>query len=580
MSNFNNPNQNLSFNAGTTLDEQLGLSGGFTHQPMPQMQYQQPPQQMHQPIIEQNGYNFGLPAASSDAVGRTTIEVRKLYLGLTRPQGNQHRRSYDVVLDGQGLGAIQEEVSRIGVNAFDPLNISNLMSKGADFIRHSGTASGAVGIDNGWETERFRFTMLVDVFRNGRFSKTEFVSGYTDYMGVSGMGMVSSVAVDRNMIFTINHITEAQVRSMDYAGRPIPLVSRSNGVVRNNAFTGMNVNSNQLFMTRPSDILRAVDKVQLYNGMAQAQSFGENTQVSYMDMDSTLTGSPRCSASANSLIPTFTSRTLRSLFDNSVGSFDPMNMDNTSSGMMASQRVEDNVFSASSFVHVMNRALGNGVATTAQFSYSDLLKMDPTIDDRADIFGRSTDGGPLSIPDGRDVYSLGSAETISVHATSIVQTTLALMSLSGVATIAYNANNHSGNTEMIIQACDGMDNDGQLAHRLSLLRNRMILECFNIVTMGGEIPFEVDVFADAFNDVYIQIIWDGVRRDYVVPAFASSSLAPVVTDDISRLVGIAEAIDTVVDTCRNIIHPGAHDPHDIYVQGSGMHGGMGLPGDY
>ena len=76
---------------------------------------------------------------------------------------------------------------------------------------------------------------------------------------------------------------------------------------------------------------------------------------------------------------------------------------------------------------------------------------------------------------------------------------------------------------------------------------------------------------------------DGEYKAYVVPAFASSSLAPVVTNDLNRLVGMAEAIDQVIDTCKTIIHPGNHgNTFDSIIGGNGNDGGRigGLAGDY
>lgn len=530
----------------------------------------------------QQSYNFGLTPSTTDAQGAITIEIRKVYMGATRPQADQFRRSYDVVLDGNGLNAIQEEVAQAGASAFDTVNMGSLMAKGADFIRHSGTADHAVGIENGWDQERFRFTMVVDVFRNGKFKKTEFISGSTDHLGASNVGLISTVSVDPQMLFTINHVTEAQMRQTDSMGRPISLVSRSNGVVRNSGFDGLGSHEN-MYMTRPSDVLRAVDKVSLYRGMKDAASFeSDDPTHTFQDLDSMLTKVPMCSADTNLLIPTFASRTLKGLYENSLNAFDPMNMDNQGPGAMAGHRVADTAFSSSSFVHVMNRLLANGVTTTAQFTYSDLLRLDPTIDDRADIFGRSYETGSIVIPDGRQVCSMGAAETIAVHATSISHTTLALMSLSGVATLAYNANNlKTGQTEVVIQACDGMDHDGMLFQRLEALKTRLMLECLNIVSMNDEITYELDVFADAFNDVYIQFTWDGVRRDYVIPAFASSSLSPLVTNSLSRLTGMAEAIDQVVDTCRSLLNPGGYNNNnDVAIQGNGEGRFAGLAGDY
>lgn len=535
-------------------------------------------QPVQQPLLQQQ-YDFGMPMGQNEQQGAITIEVRKIYMGLTRPQSDQSRRTYDVTLDGGGLGVIQEEVGKQGAEAFNPLNMGNLMSNGANFIKHSGTPDGQVQIDNGWSSDRFRFTMVVDVYRNQRFQRTEFVSGYTDDANVQNMGL-TNVFVDPNLVFTINHVTEARVRNMDVQGRPIPLITRSNAVVRNAGFSGLGTNSS-MFLTRPSDVLRAVDKVQMYRGMGQAAAVGE--PMSYQDLDSMLTSVPMMSNDMNLLVPTFASRTLKGLYENTLNEYDPMNIDNMGAGSLAGQRVQDTPFSNCALVYVMGRALANGVGTTAQFTFGDLLKMDPTIDDRTDIFGRSYERGTISIPDGRSVANIADAEEIAIHATSIVQSTLALMSLSGVATLAYNANNHmSGDTEITIQACDGMDNDGGLVGRLEALKTRLKLECLDMVA-AQQSTYDVDVFADAFNDVFVQLTWNGVRRDYVIPAYASSSLAPVVTGSLNRLVGMAEAIDEVVGTCRAILRPGDtgfNTNNQVAVRGDGSNRTGGLAGDY
>lgn len=561
---FNNNFGSLNAQFGSGLGQNFNTLGGFSHQPQ-------------QNLIQQT-YDFGQVAAESQQIAPMSIEIRKIYLGLTRPQADQWRRTYDVVLDGTGMTAIQNEVEQQGAEAFNPANMSNLMSQGANFIRHSGTPDGQVAIDNGWETERFRFTMVVDVYRQGKFKCTEFISGSTDEAAATNMGM-TNVFIDPNMVFTINHVTEARARQLDHGGRPMPMVSRSNAVVRNSAFSGLG-SQNNMFLTRPSDVLRAVDKVQLYHGMQQASEFGESSAMAYQDLDSMLTAVPMMSNDTNLLVPTFASRTLKGLYENSLSPYDPMNLDNTGSGQLAATRIQDTAFSQSGFVHVMNRKLANGVSTTAQFRFGDLLQLDPTIDDRTEVFGRAYETGAISIPDGRSVDFLGDAETVALHATSIVQSTLALMSMSGVAVLAYNANNmQTGNSEVTFQACDGMDNDGQLFARLEVLKSRLIMECLSIVG-ANDATYEVDVFADAFNDVFVEITWEGVRRTYVVPAFASSSLAPIVTSNLSHLVGMAETIDNVVDTCKQLITPGSFSSNNIAVKGDGENRYAGLAGDY
>jgi hypothetical protein len=532
--------------------------------------------------LEQN-YNFGTALPDNNQMGAQTMEIRKVYLGLTRPQNDQWRRSYDVKMSGHAYSKLQEDVARFGSDALNPMNLSTMLAGGENYsiLQHSGIADGAVNIDNGWDASRFRFTIVADVYRNGKFMYTEFISGYTNHDGVEHAGMVSSVTVDPNMLFTINHVTEARVRNMDAMGRPTPLISRSNAVVRNNSFHGLGQSDN-LYLTRPSDILKAVDKVTLYKGMQKASQLGEMSAQTYQDLDSMLTNMPMMSSSTNLLLPTFLSRTTKGMFESSLNQFDPMNMDNTSPASLARMNVGDHAYSSSAFVNIMNRKLGNYVTSTAQFTFGDLLRMDPTIDDRTDVFGRAYETGTLAIPDGRNVDSIGSAEQVAVHATAVAHATLALMSLSGVCTLAFNATNqNTGDTEITLQACDGLDVDGMLYQRLEVFKQRLKLECLNIVA-ADESTYEVDVFADSFNDVFITITWRGMKGEYVFPSFASSAMAPTVTKDLNRLVGIAEAIDQVVDACKQIAdpHAGGTDYTQISVQGNGEARYGGLAGEF
>lgn len=542
--------------------------------------------EQQQPMLGQDQlYNFGAPSLSAEIdrqMGVFSMIVRKVYLGKTRPQNQQGRRTYNVELDGHGLSAIQDSVLRQGATAFDPENISNLMAKGARMFNPSAAPEELVGIDNGWETERFRFTILADIYRHGKYSRTEFISGYTDNAEIKGSGIISSttVGLPSDLTFTINHITEARNRQVDNRGNPIPMISRSQGVVRNNSYHGIG-SPNQLYLTRPSDVLRARDKIEFYHGIQQASAMGDAGAMTFQDLDSVVTTMPMCTNDLNLILPTYTSRAVKGLFENTLQDFDPLRMDGSGAGSTAAARIVDFAFSESGFVMVMNRKIGNGITTLGTFTFGDLLQLDPTIDNRTEVFGRSFEKGVISIPDGRNVNSLGDAYTIAVHATSIVQTTLALMSYAGVAILAFNANNMTnGYPEVTLQACDGLDSDGQLGNRLEVLKNRLVTECLTLVCAQQE-TFEVDVFADAFNDVFIEIYYDGDKAAYVVPAFAFSSLAPVVTNDLQHLVGMAEAIDNVVTDCRQFLDPTANTNMTLnFAQGDGEARVGGLSGDF
>lgn len=536
-------------------------------------------QNLSQGLIEQP-YDFGLPNKDSPTAGAQTMQIRKLYMGLTRPQQIQHRRTYDVYLDGVGHNALSEKIDRYGQDAFTQANLSSVMAS-ADIIKPSGSAEASVGIEGGWDKDRYTFMLVADIFRNGKFQRTEFISGYTDYAGAMNTDLISTVSIDPDMVFTINHISEANMRQQDQMGRPIPMISQTNSVLTNPDYTSFSNNKEDLYMMRPSDILRSVDKVDMHRGMLETSRTAGMTGMSYRDLDSTLTQMPMMSNDTSSLIPTFTGRILNGLYATKLEPFDPLNMDQSGTGAVASQRIADVPFSKNGFVFIMQRMTGNGVQTTSRFTFNDLLRLDASIDDRTAVFGRSYESGQISFPDGRNCAVMGAAETVAVHATMISHSTLALMAMAGITTIGFNANNHSGRTEITWQAVEGMDYDGKLAMRMEAFRARLQQECLAIVSKDDEITYQVDVFASALNDVFIQFRWDGDYREYVFPAFASAVTLPIVTKDLSRLTDLAQSVDDIVGmlATKQQDYTNTHGS-SMFASGNGDSRVGGLSGDY
>lgn len=495
--------------------------------------------------LVENPLDFGFANSKNDAQGNQTMQLRKLFMGRTRPQRNQDRRSYDVFLDGVGMNAVQNKIDQYGQEAFSPSELGDIMTT-SNIIKLSGTAEAAVGIENGWQEERFMFVLIVDIFRNGRFMRTEFITGHTDGCSAISTDFNMDVKVNPDMVFTINHISEANMRNTDVNGNPVTMMSTTSTVLTNSNFTSFSNTAGDLYMMRPSDIIKATDKVAMQRGVQELESqYG--MQNTYRDLDSTLARLPMMSNDQFNLIPTFTGRILNGLYGSRLSSNDPMNMDGTGAGELASALISDTPFTKNGFVFLMNRETANGVGTTSKFCFRDLMRMDHTIDDRTVIFGRSYESGDITFPSANNTDILGASTSIAVHATHILQTVLSLMAIAGITTIGFNANNNGGRAEVTLQACEGMDYDGNMGRRLQAFKARLIIECLNIVSSGDQVHFNIDVFASAVNDVFIQIQWGMEKSEYIFPAFAHAVTLPTVTNTMSRLTDVAEKVTEIVD---------------------------------
>lgn len=570
------------------FNETFGLVGANGMALNPNLQVQPAPMMgdfnlgtapLQQNLIQQT-YEFGAPSANIDAQGAQSMKVRKIYMGLTRPQLQQHRRSYDVFLDGGGLQKIQDKIDRHGSDAFNTRNISDVLAT-SNILRPTGQSEAEANIENGWSSDRYTFIIVADIYRNGNFMRTEYIKGYTDSDNIAAAGFGLEPVIDPNMVFSINHISEASIRHAGVNNAPIPMISATNTVMTNSKYASFSHTQENLFLMRPSDIMRGVDKIEMHRGMVEASKFGQNTGITYCDLDSTLTHIPMLSSDTNNLIPTFTSRILSGLYNTKLQPMDPMNMDGLGSGDMAAIRVQDTAFSKNGFSHIMNRVTGNHVTTTSRFSYKDLLSLDPSIDDRVSVFGRSYETGTISFPSATNTALMGATETIAVSGTMLSHTTLSLMAMAGITTLGFNANNHSGVASITWQACDGMDADGMLANRLENLRGRLTVECLNIISTDNELIYNIDVFADAINDIFIKIRIDNEYREYIFPAFGSAGTLPTVTNSLDRLADVSQSIDNVVKMLvdRNSDHS-AQFGNNVFAVGSGETRIGGMSGNF
>lgn len=506
-------------------------------------------------FAQMSDLNFGDAPMAPTGTGLQTVSIRKVFLTMTRRHNDQWRRNYEVTATGQTMNSIADAVAQQGGRGLSNESLSSLMADqavtGPALFSYMGTPEANVGIENGWNEQRFRFVIVADVYMNGKYRKTEFISGYTDEPAIVNAQMENSRAIDPNMQFVINNVTYAGVRRghTPQGYTDFTQISSTNAVVRNENWS-LSGNGG-LWVMRPEDVLGTVDKLTLIDGIAQAAEFGE--VPTFGDLDTTLTGMPKMSARAADMITTYTSRMVNGMIESRLGEADIMNEDAVGTGTLAASKMRENLFSRGAFVFALGQKTASNTVSTATFTYGDLMRMDPTVDSRVSVFTKAYDTTPgLQVPDGSSVANIADASQHCVAATMIANSIMSLMSQAGITLMVYDAGNENLGQYSIVPAFDGMDSDGMLANRVETLKNRMETEVLNILSLAGNLSYKVHVVADVFNDVFVQLRLDGEEGDYVVPAFASSHMAPVVTNDQSRLTDFARSMQDVVDNCLNV----------------------------
>lgn len=553
-------------------------------QPMPM--HQMPGQQQIQQVTPQFAELMGLSDLTSGGImgegttmGATTILIRSIALGATRPQQSQWRRGYDVTVTSQGINEICNRIVQSSNRTITPMDMVNMFSDptlaGRGVVQYSGTPEAKVDIENGWDIGRFRFVIVADIMRAGRHITTEVISGYTDEMGVHNAHLPNSMSVNPNMVFVVNNVTTAGIQhSQGSAGvTSIAQMRNSDAVLRNTQWSGVG-SSSQLYMTRPHDVATTYSKLPLYEGlMERSNGFSDvkgssnpfmlagqpgGAGATVLDMDSTLAGNAKMAKTASNLPSTFSSRLINGIIQDQLPECDPMQMDGTATGALSASRMREQHFSSQNFVSAISRIARNNIASNAQFTYQDLLRLDPTADDRCTVYmqGRELNTSAIYVPDGTSVSNVAEATPEGIAATSIAQGLVGMMLVGGISLICITATNAGGSTVVVPTAFDGMDSDGMLANRVHAMCTRLQLEVFDIITMRdtGDM-FTCEIIADGFNDIFIKIsLNNGPFNPFVYPAYSSSSSSPMVTNNPGKSHALASGVNDVIHHIKSAIN--------------------------
>ncbi len=517
--------------------------------------------------------NGGGPMAMGGGVttGAQEVRIRSVSLGATRPQQTQYRRSYSVFADGATLNKISSSIlnSNNGELRTNPMAMAQMLSDpataGKGVVQYSGGTESSVGIVNEWGTMRYRFVIIAEIWRAGRHTRTEIISGYTDECGVNNPALPNSRSINPAMEFTINSVSTANVPRHHGTSGTVgaPQMVGSSGVFKNPDWVGPMAGS-QLYMTRPKDVVSSYAKLDMgvgerdmaasfsgHSGFGQAPSFAGQ---SMMDIDTVLAGQVQMSSNASALAPTYSARLINGLLNSQLASNDPMAMDDTPGAVtMAAAHMRELNFSNQGFVNAVVQTSRNRIGSDASFTYQDLLRMDPTIDDRCTVYtlARENTGSNLYVPDGTMASNIGESTPGGMASTMIAQGLVGLMLTGGISFISLVATNYNGMTVVAPNGFDGLDNDGMLGMRVQALCDRMKIEVFDIITLSDSgASFYTEIIADAFNDIFIKITLDGVQQDFVYPTFASSSASPVITNNQNNLTTLAGGVRDVVEVVR------------------------------
>lgn len=441
---------------------------------------------------------------------------------------------------------------------------SNLAGIAGQIIRPSSEARGQVDIVGGWSNPRMRFMMEVHHQTMQGDTQIQYLTGYTDYDGVTNSG-----AVDQNMRFFVNNsITTRKLRvNTPYGVNTQLAVADAAQVLYGNPTRNYMTLESSMHTMRPEDIFGQI------GNMHDEGTFGG---APVYDMRTPFTSGPlKKSSRSNGSSSQYLSKVLQT-YKSTIATADHTSDFSALANTMAGTVREPGI-STDPFLGTLSR-MGTSLVNEGSFTYGELCKICPETDARTDVITPSNAQAATMHQRGMsDNWTASTHEallsTILTHAVPSIMIDLML------TVVSFKVTNRTVGGQPFLQLVnyESFTQGVDLTAFLENFQQRFLAEVFRDITRDGQIDMEITGTFDLLGESVIDISYMGnpVTR-YVAPSFCDSLMAPVVAYDAENVRMLATDVDTIANAISMDYSPLNDGP--AIASGGGLMGGGSMAG--
>lgn len=459
------------------------------------------------------------------------VVLKRLILNETGTYNPMFHRPY--VSNVQNLSEVVSNLEQRVSTKSSKITAGDVAGITNSVVTPSASPMANANIPNGWQERRARFMLEVEINYSMGLPTTHYFQGFTSHLGMSRAGNI-----DHSMTFYVNSYmtTVKQLFSGPYGNYEKSRVVESSRVITNFGYNDPYSDPNKAFvMVRPQDIYNTLETSNMQLG-----------SHSLFDTRIMINSDPKVSYRRND-VP---SRYLSTLLDSYSKSM--MNSDFSSSEktILAEGRsqVGERPILENAFLKSLINMRGSGMASA--FTYRDLLELDPSIDNRAQIVFNS--GVQI-----QQVHSIGLTEHWGgVNYETQVATILSnavpsiMMDLL-IGKIAFTATNDTIGSQ-VITTITGADTftDADMTQHFEMFRSRVENEILQDISYNSQVSFSISAIVDVIGETRMTISIDNKAPiEFAVPSFCDSTVSPVVstTDHYESLASdIGLIMDSVI----------------------------------
>lgn len=469
----------------------------------------------------------------------TGLKITRLVMTEVGTYDDMFIRSYEAKAD-QGDLMLLRDLTENGRN-LRPATISGVAGR---LIRPSSSCSGVVNIANGFDTRRLFFLMEVEFPGAAGVSQVEWLSGYTDQVGVSTQRGLDHAAFNPNMRLFFNNALRGRRASSTsgFGNRQATSVSNSHQLILAEYRPSMTSLNNTDCLMRPSDVFRNNSTASLREVLNEPL------------FDSRVTHGPdaiQTSNRANAMPTTYMSRLLTAYRDHGdTDSHDPAAMYSD----MAAEVRDDPITQIRSLTFLQNVS---ELRTGGSVTWRELLDLDSTgtLESRAELFLALSDRtrAELSVRGGENTGWGGNTE-FQIVASMLSQSIPALMMSNMLTGLDFSVTNRTLDGRWLLDF-SGWEtfNDGDATRQLQLFESELIHSVMPSITLNNEMPLTVHGHFDVFGETSLSVQIDGgIEYPFVAPSFCDGLFAPVRASNLDVLDNFSNTLSSVMVNLQTV----------------------------
>lgn len=488
-----------------------------------------------------------------EPISSRAVKVAELVITQTGTYNEQFHRPWQVSATEDAVASLYENINERG------LTINNKLFTGNNsaIIKPAGSADTKIKIPNGWEEERARFQLVLEVTSTTGLRFYQVVRGFTDYHGVSVRGERASF--DDDMRFYINSITNIKPRRVhgrvENVIEDVSQLLYSIGDGNTPSYYSRDTHEERL---RPEDLFTHISRSSFDRELLSANAYDETTINNETPVKANMSFSLP-GTYASKVLSSFQSAARNMQFG---ASQEDILMDAINTSMEAS--IMNDTF--------MSVVRNEARTSQAYFTLRNLARIDPNHPRPTYSEYNERDRSLMSRHGRSSSWGAGTLEATA--AVQIVQGVPAIMSRYGIIYAQFCCQNlrtrsFTGgerewlNTPGRYMTAKGMSGS-EASHRDYLQMIDMIVEeVIEPLTENGLFDIDVDITCDLSGDTSVELSIDGGPEElFVQPTFASALLSPLVTGNRNHAMAMASDFNALTD---HLFELGDVGGEDIYV---------------